>query len=153
MKLFCPLVIILLVSCNEKQIDTKEEGEKLMQLSREWAKIASTGDIEKTLSYWDDDATILSPGQPIIKGKKAIRDMLETTSQIPGFSISWEPVSVVVSEKGDMAYMIEKNQVTMKDSSGRTLTEYNKAVTIWKKNAEGNWKNVVDTWNADPSQK
>jgi ketosteroid isomerase-like protein len=48
-----------------------------------------------------------------------------------------------------MAYMIEKNQVSMKDSSGRTLTEYNKAVTIWRKNAEGNWKNVVDTWNAD----
>src|SRR5688572_17688045 len=119
MKLFIFSLIILLVSCTEKQIDTKEEGEKLMQLSREWSKTASTGDIEKTLNYWDDDATILSPGQPTIKGKKAIREMLESTSKIPGFSISWEPVSVVVSEKGDMAYMIEKNQISMNDSTGR----------------------------------
>ena len=151
MKLFILSFMIFLLSCNEKQIDTKEEGEKLMQLSREWSKNAATGDIEKTLSYWDDDATILSPGQPVIKGKQAIREMLESTSKIPGFSIRWEPVSVVVSEKGDMAYMIEKNQISMNDSTGRAITEYNKAVTVWKKNAEGIWKNVVDTWNADPS--
>jgi ketosteroid isomerase-like protein len=124
-----------------------------MQLSRDWSKTASTGDIEKTLSYWDDDATILSPGQPAIKGKNAIRTMLESTSKIPGFSISWEPVSVEVSERGDMAYMIERNQISMKDSTGRTITEHNKGVTVWKKNTEGIWKNVVDTWNADPSSK
>jgi ketosteroid isomerase-like protein len=94
----------------------------------------------------------LSPGQPAIRGKNAIRAMLESTSKIPGFRISWEPVSVVVSERGDMAYMIEKNQISMKDSTGTTVTEHNKGITVWKKNAEGIWKNVVDTWNAEPSK-
>lgn len=30
--------------------------------------------------------------------------------------------------------------------------EYNKGVTIWKKQADGTWKNVVDISTPDPSQ-
>ena len=52
-----------------------------------------------------------------------------------------------------MAYMIEQNQITVNDSLGKPITEFNKVVTIWRKEADGSWKNIVDMWNADPSQK
>ena len=38
------------------------------------------------------------------------------------------------------------------DSLGQPKTEYNKGVTVWRKEADGSWKNVVDIWNADPSK-
>jgi ketosteroid isomerase-like protein len=41
-----------------------------MQISREWSQAASTRDLEKTLSYWEDDAIVMSAGQPVFKGKK-----------------------------------------------------------------------------------
>lgn len=123
-----------------------------MQTSRDWSRVAATDSLDKILSYWADDAVVMSPGQPPIKGKAAIRAMLESTSKIPGFKISWEPLSVVLSENADMGYLIEQNQVTMNDSTGKPVTEFNKCVTIWKKQADGSWKNVVDMWNADPSQ-
>ena len=109
--------------CQEKKIDQNAEGEKLMQISREWSRSASTNDIEKTISYWADTAILLSAGQPMLRGKNAIRTMVEESLKIPGFKISWEPVSASVSESGDMAYLIEKNQMTMTDSSGRTVTK------------------------------
>ena len=123
-----------------------------MQISREWSKSASTDSLEKTLGYWADDAVVMSPGQPLIKGKKAIREMMVATSKIPGFRISWEPLSVEVSNSGDMAYMLEENQVTVTDSLGKPMTQYNKAVTVWKKQPDGSWKNVVDIWNAIPGK-
>ena len=147
------IIFIVLTGCREHKIDTKAEGDNLMQISREWSKSAATDSVEKTLGYWADDAVIMSPGQPSLKGKKAIRQMVESTSKIPGFKISWEPLSVSVSESGDLAYMIEKNQITVNDSSGNPINEYNKVVTIWRKEADGSWKNIVDMWNADPSQK
>jgi ketosteroid isomerase-like protein len=147
------LAFTFLMGCNEHKIDTNAEGEALMQVSREWSKLAGTDSIDKMLSYWADDAVVMSPGQPPIKGKKAIREMIESTSKIPGFKISWEPLSVVVSKSGDLAYMIEQNQITVNDSLGNPLTEFNKSVTIWRKEADGSWKNIVDMWNADPSQK
>ena len=147
------IIFIVLTGCNEHKIDTKAEGDTLMQISREWSKSAAAGNIEKTLGYWAEDAVIMSPGQPLLKGKKAIRDMIESTSKIPGFKISWEPLSVSVSESGDLAYMIEKNQITVNDSLGNPINEFNKVVTIWRKEADGSWKNIVDMWNDDPSQK
>ena len=148
------LLLSALASCGDrKKVDTKKEEEQLIQISREWSKSAATDSIEKTLSYWADDAVIMSPGQPPVKGKKAIREMLEGTSKIPGFKISWEPLSAFVSESGDMAYLIEQNQITMNDSLGNPATEFNKSVTIWRKDADGSWKNIVDMWNSDPSQK
>lgn len=144
---------ILLAGCSEHKIDAKIEGETLMQISREWSKYAATDSTDKILSYWADDAMVMSPGQPSIKGKNAIREMIEGTSKIPGFKISWQPLSVVVSKSGDFAYMIEQNQITVNDSLGNPITELNKSVTIWRKEDDGSWKNIVDMWNADPSQK
>ncbi len=146
------LLLLVLLGCNEQKADTKTEGEKLMQISREWSRSASTDSVEKTLSYWADDAIVMSPGQPQLKGKKAIREMVEGSFKIPGFKISWEPISVSIAKSGDMAYMIEKNQITMNDSLGNPITENNKSVTVWRKDPDGSWKNVVDMWNADPSQ-
>jgi len=147
------LVFTILIGCNEKKNDIKAEGEKLMQISREWSKSAATDDIEKTMSYWDDTAIFFSAGQPMLNGKNEIRGMVERSGKIPGFKISWEPISVTVSESGDMAYMIERNQVTVNDSLGRSVTKYGKGVTIWKRDGNGTWKNVVEIAVDDPAHK
>jgi ketosteroid isomerase-like protein len=69
------------------KVDTAAEGKKLMELSREWSKSAATNDTAKTLSYWAEDALVLSPGQATLKGKDAIREMIAGTAQIPGFKM------------------------------------------------------------------
>lgn len=155
MRLFFCLIFFALfqTGCKPKPIDKKEEGQKLMQLSREWSRLAGTDSLEKVLAYWADDAVVMPPGQTPVKGKAAIRQMVEGTAHIPGFQISWEPQSVYISNSGDLAYMIEQNHISFVDSGGATHHEYNKAVTVWRKDADGNWKNVVDMWNALPAQK
>ncbi|HYJ37322.1 MAG TPA: DUF4440 domain-containing protein [Chitinophagaceae bacterium] len=139
--------MIILYSCNNQQVDKEAEGKKLMELSREWSKSAATGDTAKILSYWADDAMVMPPGQPPLTGKDAIREMVVGSSKIPGFKISWEPKSVVVSESGDLAYLLEENEISFNDSLGNAIVQKNKAVTIWKKQSDGSWKNVVDMWS------
>ncbi len=153
MRIFLIGLILLttLRACNENNFDIEAERDKLMQTSREWSKSAATDSIEKTLSYWADDAIVMSPGQPAIKGKKAIREMIEGTSKIPGFKISWEPLSASVSKSGDMAYLIEQTKISFNDSTGKLITEMNKSVTVWRKEADGSWTNIVDIWNAEPT--
>lgn len=146
------LLVAFLIGCADKKIDTKSEGEKVMQLSRDWSKLVATDSVEKILSYWADDAIFMSPGQESLVGKEAIRQMVEGSMKVPGFKISWEPISVSVSESGDMAYLIEKSQITVSDSLGNPKTEYNKAITIWRK-VNGDWKNVVEMWNSNPTNK
>jgi len=147
------LLVLTTIGCNPHKVDTKSEGKKLMKLSKEWSEVTSTGDVDKTVSYWADDALVMSAGQPPLKGKPAIRQMVEESFKMPGFRISWQPESVEVSESGDMAYMIENSQVSFTDSTGKPVTLKNKAVSIWRKQPDGSWKNTVDISTPDPTQK
>jgi uncharacterized protein (TIGR02246 family) len=146
------LLALTFISCNSQKVDTKAEGEKVMQLSKEWSQAASAGDVEKIVGYWADDAVVMSAGEPVLSGKQAIRKMVEESYKMLGFRISWQPQSVVVSESGDMAYLLENSQISYIDSTCKPITLNNKAVSIWRKQRDGNWKNAVDISTPDVSQ-
>jgi ketosteroid isomerase-like protein len=78
--------------------------------------------------------------------------MVEESYKMLGFRISWQPQSVVVSESGDMAYLLENSQISYIDSTCKPITLNNKAVSIWRKQRDGNWKNAVDISTPDVSQ-
>jgi ketosteroid isomerase-like protein len=142
------------VACNKTAIDQQKEAEKLMELSRSWAKSVKEKDVDKMLSYWADDAMVMSPNEPAVVGIEALRGMVERSMRIPGFEIYWEPQEAYVSKSGDLGYVIIKNYMTMPiDTLGNTRTVFNKGVEIWKKQEDGAWKNIVDITNSDPSIK
>jgi ketosteroid isomerase-like protein len=154
MRALLPLSLaLMLAGCAnaEPQVDIEAEAAELMRLSREWSDVAGTGDLEATLAYWADDATMMPPGLPPVRGKEAMREYMKAGAALPGFTIKWEPLEAHVSPSGDMAYLFERNQVSFQDSTGATVTESNKSVTVWRKEADGSWKNVIDMWNADPT--
>ena len=130
--------------------DQNLERERLLQTSRDWAAATASGDFERALAYWTDDAIVLPPDQLAVVGKAEIRAFVQHAASNPGFSISWEPEFVQVSDSGDIGYMVERNRVTFTDASGSLQTQHGKAVTIWRKHPDGTWKCVIDTWNGNP---
>ena len=127
------------------------EAKELMELSREWSQVLRSGDLDSTLDFWSDDAIVMPPKVLAVQGKQAIREFVEAGANIPGYKISWEPVSAHVSESGDMAYLIERNIEELVDADGNKIVTHNKVVTIWRKDSQGHWKNVVDIWNETPA--
>jgi len=129
------------------------EGDALMQVSRDWAKAAEARDVDRVVSYWSDDAMTLEPDRPALAGKAAIRNMVQTGFRDPKFTITWGPEQAVISQAGDMGYLIEHNRVTFTDTTGKVQTVFGKGVTIWKKDSNGNWKCVVDIFNNSPAER
>jgi ketosteroid isomerase-like protein len=150
--LLCLIALSFASGCAHNGERSPREVNRLMQTSRDWAAAAATGDLERALSYWAEDAVLMPPDGAALVGKAAIRTYLAQTANIPGFSITWTPEMAVVAASGDVGYMVERNRVTFKDSGGVLRTQYGKAVTVWRKDASGAWKNVVDTWNANPTE-
>jgi ketosteroid isomerase-like protein len=129
-------------------------AEKRMLLKRdaEWATLASRGgDVEAILSYWTDDAVVLPPGQPTIRGKAALRDYVSASLRIPGFSISWKSTEATLSPDGSLAYLNGENRVTMQGPDGSPMTIVGRAVTVWRKEPDGQWRCAVDIWNEPPA--
>ena len=145
------VLMTLLVGCSEPTVDHEAEGLELMQLSRSWSAMVGAGNFEGAIDVWADDAIMLPPDLPILSGKSAISEYVAGAASIPGFKISWEPESAYVSRSGDMAYLIERNVIEMDDENGETIVTHGKVVTIWRRDAQGQWKNVVDMWNSMPA--
>ena len=141
--------LLAVAGCAQGGTDDQAEEQRLMQTSREWSQAAASGNMDAVLGYFADDAVLIGDSHPPVRGRDALRSYLDESSKIPGFKISWEPIEAEVS--GDMGYLIERTQVTMNGPDGQPVTQNLQAVTIWRKQPDGSWKNVVDMSTPAPA--
>ena len=120
----------------------------LRDLDAQWAAAAGAKDVDKTVSYYSDDAIVLPPNAAIATTKEAIRntwkDGLASVT-----SLTWKATRVEVAKSGDMAYVSGTYEATMNDASGKPMNEHGKYLEVWEKQANGQWKCGADTWNSD----
>lgn len=147
---FVSLALLLLASaCNQPAPDTRAADEKaIRETDAQWSKTAGANDLEGTVAFYTDDASLLPPNAPIATGKQAIRAVWAGLLG-PGVSLSWQPTKVEVARSGDLAYLVGTYQLTVKDPKGASMTDKGKMVEVWKKQADGKWKAVADIFNSD----
>jgi len=124
---------------------------RILRLDAEWSEAAAARDVDKTISYVSDDAVVFPPGRPAMSGKAAIREYVVKSFQIPGFRISWKTTTIEVSSGGDLAYGTGTNRISFLGPDGKAVIVDGKAVTVWRREAGGDWKCVVDIWNETPA--
>lgn len=130
--------------CSEKAPAKGADVEALMDTSRAWSNAVATGNVDKIVSYWTDDAVVMMPGEPLRRGKAQIRAYVAASLKTPGFSISWEPLEGVISPSGDIGYLIERDHLTFPDGHGGIAKWNGRGVTVWKKQPDGSWKDAID---------
>lgn len=126
--------------------DTRATDEKTIRDGEvAWVNEWAGKDIEKILSHYADDATLMAPGFPEMKGKNAIRAGLTELLKDPNLSMKFMASSAQVSKSGDLAYT--QGAYTMVQTDTKTkkpVTEKGTYVTIYKKEVDGSWKAVED---------
>lgn len=128
-----------------------DDRQLLMETDQAWSQAASEGkDVEKVVAYWTDDAVIVPSGAPIISGKAAIRDYVKQSFETPRFKISWKTLDASVSSDGSMGYTTAESSFTFQGPDGKLQTQTGRGVAIWRRNSDGQWKCVYDTWNHGP---
>jgi ketosteroid isomerase-like protein len=128
--------------------DTKAE-QALRDADEAWSKAAASKDLDKTVSYYSADASVLPPNAPIATTKEAIKKLWGDLLASPGLVISWKATKVEVAKSGDLGFVSGTYEITMNDASGEPTTDKGKYVEVWEKQADGNWKCGTDTWNSD----
>ena len=128
--------------------DTKIE-QALRDLDAQWSAAAGAKDLDKAVSYYPNDATVMPPNASAARTKEAIRKVWQDLLASPGLSISWKATKVEVAKSGDLACLSGTYELTINDPSGKPLNDHGKYVEVWEKQADGKWKCGADIWNSD----
>jgi ketosteroid isomerase-like protein len=123
--------------------DTKAE-QAVRNADAEWSKAAGAKDLDKTVSFYADDAIVLPPNQAAVTTKTGIRDLWK--GLIDGLpDISWKTTRVEVAKSGDMAFLVGSYELTMKDGT----KDKGKYCEVWKRQSDGKWKVGADMFSSD----
>ena len=133
------------------EVDLAAARASLMQADQAWFEefAASDNRPDTFVNRVLDDANLLPPDAPLVQGKEAIRDVMVMFDATPGFSITWSASAADVGSAGDMGYTMGTYEIRMDGPEGAPIRIDGKYLTIWKKQADGDWMVTADMFNAD----
>ena len=146
--------LVGLPGCNQQAAqappDTRPADEAAIRAaSAEWAKVAAAKDLEKTLSYYADDASMYPPNGPIVTGPEARRKAWTALLAPAELVFSNAATKVEAARSGDLAYETGTFEESFKDANAQPVKVVGKYVVVWKKQPTGQWKAILDIFNAD----
>jgi uncharacterized protein (TIGR02246 family) len=131
--------------------DTRAADEKAIADGEvAWGADWKSKDTEKIISHYADDAIFMDPAIPAMKGKEAIRSGLKVYLEDKNFDITFTTTRVESSKAGDLAYSHGTYADKFTDpKTNKPVRETGKYVCVYRKQADGSWKSILDINNAD----
>ena len=114
----------------------------LNKLAADWAAAFNAKDAAKIASLYAEDAVVMPPNQPMVKGRANIEAHWKGEIQQGGTNLQLTPVESAIS--GSQAF--EVGTMTMTLPGGKT--DRGKYVAILKR-VGNDWKIVYDIYNSD----
>ncbi len=147
------LSAVALFACTSKTtVTTDIETSKKQLLSVDSAFSAMSeqkGMAVAFLSYADSNVVELNDGEYPTMGIRALADRLRNTENSK-FVISWRPAKCEVAQSGELGYTFGMWRIDMALPNGSDTVTFGNYVSVWKKNASGDWKFVLDAGTSAP---
>jgi uncharacterized protein (TIGR02246 family) len=148
-------LILALTGCQQpapRAPDTRAADETAIRVALDdQIKANAASDSAKSASFYTDDAVGMAPDAAVVRGRENMQKYLETIlKEKPEFSFN--TAKVEVARSGDLAFSWGTGKMTVKDRKGKVAETNFKSASVWRKQADGGWKMVVDTWVPDPPE-
>ena len=138
-------VLLLIAVCvNAQTGDLTAEQAALIKADKAWSTAAKNNDMENLWAFWTDDAKILLSADHTVQGMEEIKNFTIQARKDPNFEISWEVQGADVSISGDMGYTHGIGKVIRSNENGDLMTMTKPYLSVWKKQADGKWKCVIE---------
>jgi ketosteroid isomerase-like protein len=146
---FLPVIIctVIFTSCNFFQKKNQPAGIKEKMSMMDADRAFSARSIEKGvrkayIEYIDSNGVLLRPNQYPLIGAAAV-DFLSQVNDTT-FTLQWEPKGGTIAKSGELGFTY--GIYALKPTDKDTII-YGTYVNVWKKQANGSWKFILDTGN------
>lgn len=139
---------LFLVSCSETK--PTADPQVLLDADIAFSDYSVRHGIQKSfIEFAHDSVVLLKPNRMPIVGKQSLIKSYEGKSD-SGLVLTWKPAKAVIAESGELGYTYGFWTFNAQGDTSRGTY-----LTIWRKDASGQWKYMADTGNDGlaPSQK
>ena len=141
--LFVVMSIIFMQACKEKEkkIPVISDREQMIKADETFSNMSKQHGMKKAfIEFMDNDAILLRAGHMPIIGADAIEFLIQANDT--SYTLTWKPSAAEISSSGDLGFTYGIYSLQMRDTSFSGTY-----VSIWKKQADGKWKFILDTGN------
>lgn len=144
------LAVCFFSGCQREAPDTRAQDERAIRAAdAATLKAAQEKDVDGAVANYAENASWLPPNAPMVSGKAGIRAGWSKLIANPGFNIDWQIDKVEVARAGDLAYVIYTYQMALEGPQGKVTDDHGKDMAVWKKQPDGSWKMVAESFNSD----
>ena len=115
------------------------------RMTHDWLAAHAARDWDKVATFYTEDAVLMPPFAPIIKGRAAIRDWFSANEKY----VSVHVEILKIEGYGDLAYVRGSSQVTIKRPGEPEISITGKYLDIRRKLDDGSWVVSVDMVSPD----
>jgi ketosteroid isomerase-like protein len=131
------------------KLDLEMERQTLLETDNRFSRASEErGTAQAFYEFLAPDAVSLPMNALPIQGRDAIRVQLAAS---PQSVLVWKPVAAEVSSTADLGYTWGNFEQRSQAPNARPQTVFGKYITVWRKQADGSWKAVLDAGNLSPS--
>jgi hypothetical protein len=154
MRTWLVLIALALVSTGANAEEPRLHGNldaarAIVKADGDFAAQAARDGTAKAFASWMDavDGTIYGGGSKPAIGRDAIYRTMGGDAPEAN-RLAWHPLEVFAAKAGDMGVSRGRWTSTPKAGGQSTSGSY---VTVWRRDAKGIWKGLIDIGNADPA--
>jgi ketosteroid isomerase-like protein len=123
---------------------------ELLRVDRQFAAGSlARGARASFLTFAAENAVTLSGGGTVRYGREAIGESFDGAPA--GAVLDWAPVLADVAGTGDLGCTVGEAVFTLPGPDGTPRRSHTKYLTVWKRQASGEWRFVADAGNARPA--
>jgi len=127
-------------------VDTVAEEAALKAITAAWLDAYNTGDVEKIVASYTEDAVLMPPHAPVARGHAAIRAFITAdTAGAKTAGVKLVPGPATAGVAGETGW--ESGSYTITDASGATVDSGSYLSVARKSN--GKWLLLRDIYNSD----
>jgi ketosteroid isomerase-like protein len=130
----------------EAPVPASVSADVLMEADRAFAADVAVGGSEVWASWFDPDGAMIQPGIGEVRGLPDIESLMGVLDA-PGVALAWEPARAQIAASGDLGWTTGSFVSRAPGPDGVDVEGRGRYVTIWRLQADGSWKVVMDLGN------
>jgi ketosteroid isomerase-like protein len=136
----------LLTACGQAELasDSRAAADRaIRELVDRTVAAAARNDMATYSKYYAPNADLVLPGLPIMQMTAPLKPFAT------GYAIKMVTVRTAVADSGDLGYAFGTYEQTAPDKSGVLAHTTGKWMSVFRKQPDGSWGAVADTYNVD----